>query len=282
MKRYRIALIVVMASLILIFGFAYLSPGPYSDKVVVLMYHHLSPGEETSATISPETFTKHMEMLRDEGFNVIPIQALGKFLDGLEGVPPNAVVITFDDGYESVYEYGYPILKEYGYPATVFMIVSRIGRKEGEIPKLTWEQMLEMQESGISFHNHSYDGHYKVAVNQNGKLKPVLAGEIFDFTTNTKESREARQQRVYQDLKLAKEILEKGLEHPVEFFAAPYGVYDEVTIEAARQAGIRYIFNIKSGAIKKTTDPVYLNRVNAGSPNISAEDLKRSIFKAAR
>lgn len=256
--------------------------GDYTGKVVVLMYHHLDPEETSSATISPEKFGRHLAMLKEEGFNVIPLQQLGDFLAGKAEVPPKAVVITFDDGYESNYHYAYPQLKEYGFPAAVFLIASRIGRSEGEIPKLTWSQIQEMHQAGISFQSHSYDGHYQVPVDFLGRHKAVLAAEIYDPRTGTIEEREARQQRVLLDLRTSKTILEDRLGSPVEYFAAPFGQYDDVTIAAAEEAGFKYIFSIKPGANRRDTNPYKLHRVNAGSPDISAEDLKKLILKAAR
>ena len=37
-------------------------------------------------------------------------------------VPPKTFVVTFDDGYDSVYRNAWPILKELSVPATVFLV----------------------------------------------------------------------------------------------------------------------------------------------------------------
>ena len=38
-----------------------------------------------------------------------------------EPVPPYVVVVTFDDGFESVYEHAWPVLREFRIPATIFV-----------------------------------------------------------------------------------------------------------------------------------------------------------------
>lgn len=263
-------------------GCGFVEKDTYTDQVVVLMYHHLDPEENSSSTISPKKFAQHLAMLKQEGFNVISLQQLGDFLAGNGEVPPKAVVITFDDGYQSNYQYAYPLLKEHEFPAAIFVIVSRIGRTEGEIPKLSWTQIEEMHREGISFQSHSFDGHYTIPTSPEGDEKPFLAAEMYDAGTGAKEGVAQRQQRVYQDLKTSKEILEARLGEPVEYFAAPYGWYDDVTIAAAREAGFKYIFSIKPGANQRNTDPYRLYRINAGSPDISAEELKKTIMKAVR
>lgn len=254
----------------------------YRDKAIVLMYHHLSPGEESSSTISPDKFKSHLDMLKEENFNVISLGDLGRFMEGKAKLPPNAVIITFDDGYRSNYEYAFPALKEHDFPATIFMIVSRIGRTTGEIPKLSWDEMLLMQEHKIDFQSHSYDGHFTVKVNAEGDEKPVLVGEKHDGVTGDKESPDARQLRVYEDLKLSKTLLEEKLGKPVEYFAVPYGWMDAELTKAANDAGLKYLLSIKSGVNVKRTDPNRIFRINAGSPDIDSEKLKKLILKEAK
>ena len=56
------------------------------------------------------------------------------------------VVLTFDDGYRSVYETAYPLLKARGWPFTVFLCPEGIDRGRG--PVMTWDQLREMAAAG--------------------------------------------------------------------------------------------------------------------------------------
>lgn len=130
----------------------------YRGKVVVLMYHNISPTYHGRGAITPETFAAEIAALVRSGHPIIPVQELVAFLHKKDEVPPNAVVITFDDGYEGVYRYAFPALKEFRVPATVFLIGSYIGKKEGF---LTWPQVREMAASGLfTFGGHTFNAHY--------------------------------------------------------------------------------------------------------------------------
>jgi len=68
-------------------------------------------------------------------------------------IKQDEIIITFDDGTSDVYDIVYPLLKQYGFKAIVFIIPHWIGARG----MITWEQAVEMHESGaIDFQSHSY------------------------------------------------------------------------------------------------------------------------------
>ncbi|MEW6624630.1 MAG: polysaccharide deacetylase family protein [Bacillota bacterium] len=251
----------------------------YKDKVAALMYHHIDE-VESSVTITPQRFAQHLEMLEQRGYNVISIDDLREFLEGRKSVPPNAVVLTFDDGYESFYDYAFPILKEKDMSAVVFMIVRHIGVKKGQIPKLDWAQMQEMLAHGMSFHSHTYDSHVYLKINAHGEEQPALVSRAYLAAENRTEAQEEYIERIYTDLEKSKRELEDGLKTRVDFFSVPYGAKNAEVEKVCLDIGMNYIFTIKPGLISSKTDPMSLPRINAGSPDIDAEKLHQLIDKA--
>lgn len=85
----------------------------YRDNVVVLMYHHLSekPMPQFPWILSVDRFEDQMKLLKEEGFHVITMEQYRAFMLNNGSIPDNAVLLTFDDGYESFYEFAFPILK---------------------------------------------------------------------------------------------------------------------------------------------------------------------------
>ena len=62
---------------------------------------------------------------------MVPLSKLLASLTDGESLPPNAVVITIDDAYRSIYKPAYPKLRQYGFPFTVFVgaVILSIGYK---------------------------------------------------------------------------------------------------------------------------------------------------------
>ena len=144
------------------------SAQPQSKIVPILLYHHLAPeGEESGTMVYPATFARHMQLLSEHGFTPVSFEDLIAFVDEGAKLPDHPVIITFDDGYYSNYEYAFPILQEYSFPATIFAVGSSIGHMDNYkdtnhpiTPHFGAEQAKEMAASGlISIHSHTYDMH---------------------------------------------------------------------------------------------------------------------------
>jgi biofilm PGA synthesis lipoprotein PgaB len=133
----------------------------FKNQVAVLEYHDINPNE-SAYSISPEHFQQHLQALKSNHYNVISMDEFIEFLNGSKTVPPNAVVITFDDGYESFYKYAYPILKKENMTATEFLIVSYVGASNSGLAFLNWEEAKEMKQYGFSFYSHTYHSHDSV------------------------------------------------------------------------------------------------------------------------
>ncbi|WP_025209481.1 polysaccharide deacetylase family protein [Hippea sp. KM1] len=152
-------------------------------SIPVLLYHHINYDDDV-LSIPPELFEEHLKFLKSEGYEGITKEQLGQYLiDGKKSWKDKAVLITFDDGYLDTWVYAYPLLKKYGFQAMAFIVTWTIEEDEycgfnledywnGKIKKenipncsstysiehgykiktvrrLCWEEVREMERSGI-------------------------------------------------------------------------------------------------------------------------------------
>ncbi len=102
----------------------------------VLLYHRVNDAADPIFdTVPVRSFDAQMALLVRH-FNVLSLDDL---LDrrARNDVPPRAVAITFDDGYEDNYANAFPILTRLGLPATVFLTSGTVGSKD-----LLWHDRL--------------------------------------------------------------------------------------------------------------------------------------------
>jgi peptidoglycan/xylan/chitin deacetylase (PgdA/CDA1 family) len=252
----------------------------YTNKVVVLMYHSVREDYEYDHCINKDVFYNHMKMLENSGFNVITLDTFISFMEGKSQVPDNAVLITFDDGYEDFYNLAYPVLKDRNLSATMFMITSTIGDKTGWNPKIDLQQMEEMTEYNIYFQSHSHNAH-KYIEGSNGKEDAYLITRTFN-ENNLPETFEEYYDRVYHDLAKSKEVLDELLKQDTKVLAVPYGKANSTVYEIANSVGLDYNFTIKPGVVTKNIAKMSLPRINAGYSSITGEELKNIILRNVR
>lgn len=243
----------------------------YRDQVAVLMYHHLSekPMPQFPWVLSADHFEDQMKLLDQEGFHVITMEQYREFMLNHGKVPDNAVLLTFDDGYESFYTVAFPILQKYGYTAVNFVIVSTIDHPDKySVPKLTWDQMREMKRAGMGFYSHTYDLHHYGIVDAEGGQRPAASALLYVDDENRNELNEEYYSRVTRDLAKAEQRLTEELGNTDSAIAFPFGSYSDRLLAACDSIGIQLKFRIQDG-INSRTD-LNASRINGGSQSLTA------------
>lgn len=185
-----------------------LSTGVLADHGVILMYHHVDDNTPASTSVTPAQFRRHLDYIEDNGFVVVPLTELLDSLYGDGAVPDNAVAITFDDAYQSIYREALPALESRNMPFTVFVATQAVDQKHDS--SLTWEELRQLQASGLaSFGAHSVTHEHLLRGSEHG---------ITDAWT-------ARVSREIDDSVARLEAQLPGVS--VRSFAWPFGEYSE-------------------------------------------------------
>lgn len=186
-----------------------------ASSLPILTFHALDD-RDSVISFSPRLFQRSLAKLHEHGYRTM---SLPQAVDGLrrgEPFPDCALVITFDDGYHSVYEQAFPVLQRYGMTATVFLTVgtkgnteppARLPSMEGR-PMLSWGEIREMHRWGIEMGSHTL-------------THPDL----------TRWPRD----RMETEVRDSKVIIQEALGAPVSSFAYPYGFCDRPSRDCARQ-----------------------------------------------
>ena len=89
----------------------------------VLLYHSLSrDGRRDALTVSENQLEQQFRYLREKGYSAISLSELIDYCDGKRPLPPNPVLITFDDGFRNNAEIAYPLAKKYGQKINLFVV----------------------------------------------------------------------------------------------------------------------------------------------------------------
>ncbi len=221
-------------------------------SAVILQYHHVSDSTPPSTSISPAQFRVHMQYLKDNHFNVVPLSEVIDAIKSKNPLKDKTVAITFDDAYIDILTQGKPILDEYNFPFTIFVnpaIIERSSHKKS--PKnLTWQQLKVLADSGVIIANHGFE-HDSVA----------------RITSNHSESiSEAKWLEKQGELLLKSEaIIKEKTGQSWQYFAYPYGEYTPAIQHWVKQHDF-VAFSQQSGAAGINSDLTSIPRFPASQP----------------
>ena len=257
-------IIICTLSLFSAFAFA-------QDRYGVLAYH--SVVDESAAknqkhyfpqTISAQMLIKHFNWLKENGYNVISWQQVIDAENGKGTLPDNAVLLSFDDGYETMYNVVFPLLKAYNYPAVFAPVTGWLdtpaNKKIAYADKMldrsvfaTWSQVKEMEQSGlVEVASHTHNLHNGINANPSGgQLPAVIAPE---YKNGKYETEDAYKNRLKSDFTRSAQTLINHIGKKPRVIVWPYGQFNDVAVQLARQAGMPHHFSLGDKIINKVGD----------------------------
>ncbi len=206
---------------------------------LILQYHDISKGFSFNPGVLPVSFfKKHIIELKFFNFNNLDFVDFCSFQNESRN-KGNSVLITFDDGYKSVFENAMPIMDTLGFKGIVFVVTNYLGSRSNwevplltSIPHLNIEEIKMLRNKGWIIGSHS---HYHK-----------------DLTwMSIKELR--------ADIETSKMMLEDILGETVTFFSYPFGKYNERVKDVLRETGFKYAFK-SSGTFSSFIDPLEIPR----------------------
>ena len=248
----------------------------------VLCYHDV----QEDVRVNPDPYAvdgaqlvAQFAWLRENGYRVISLDDVLAAREGRRALPPKAVILTFDDGYRSVYTRVFPLLKLFKYPAIVALSGRWLDAAPGETVEydgkpvarerfLSWEQIREMADSGlVEMASHTYDLHRGVPANPQGSLIPALIA--YRYNNGVYEGEPAHLARLRADLARNSTLIESKTGRRPRVMAWPFGRDSMQAIEVARELGMPVTMSLVSGAndLKKDLSRVRRDQL-VGNPTL--------------
>lgn len=223
--------------------------------LVILQYHHVDDHTPKSTSVSPDVFEAHLEFIEQNNFKVVSITELREYLRK-KSIPDGTVVITFDDGYRSIYTEAYPRLKKRNWPFTVFINTKPHDEKNPQY--IQWDELREMAKNGAVIANHS-DSH------------PHMIRRGSDETVKAWANWRERQ------IDFAEQRIKKEIGKSDKLFAYPFGEYDNALEKMLERKGY-LAFGQQSGPVALTSDPQLIPRFAFGGAYGQGDDFADKLF----
>jgi poly-beta-1,6-N-acetyl-D-glucosamine N-deacetylase len=258
----------------------------YRDRVVVLTYHHVTDASDQRYVIGAEQFREHMTFLFENNFHPISLAEFVRFVE--TGVLPteNAVLLTFDDGYESYYTHAFPVMQQYRFPSVNFAILGRLRdteerKREKMTTPLSRPQVKEMLQTGlVEIASHTYSLHDERARNEWGDLGPETAPVYMEELKRLEDEQEYRN-RLYVDFTMSRVGLSDLVGKQVQAISLPFGYSNDIVLDIAKQAGYRFVFNSNRGVVTAQVNPLSIPRYDVGIREMDVPKLQ-ALFQTVK
>jgi len=208
--------------------------------------------------VRPKQFEAQLRGLLDRGFQFWPLREVLRQRANHKTIPSKTIVVTFDDGYQSVYFNARPILNRLQIPATVFVSTAYL---DTEVP-------FAFDEWGVTNCDKLPLSAYCALTM--AQCLEMADDDLCDFGAHTHTHRDFRGKpdEFREDLQLSVDIVRKrfGIDDvPFAFpFGSPHkGFAGDDLVEAAKTTGVTCGLTTEAVVVDAAADPFRWGRFNA-------------------
>lgn len=195
------------------------------QQVPVLCYHRIQDdGKAADYTVLTDVFKAQLKILADSGYHSVLPDQLYDYLAKGKPLPSKPFMLTFDDTRLEHFTIAAPEMEKYGFKGVFFAMTIPIGKPN----YMSAEQIKALADKGHVVGSHTWDHH---------NVKKLI-GE--DWVKQIAEP---------------KERLEKITGKPVEYFAYPFGEWNDTA--ALRVKGGHFKAAFQLTAKRSETEPLY-------------------------
>lgn len=183
---------------------------PFDINIPILAYHKIDQTAPTEWYVTADQFARQMDVLQAYGYQTISLDDYMDYTQGVGQPPEKPIILTFDDGFQGLFDYAAPILKERNMSATFFIITGKVAETAAQRQDnqdwqpaeplayhLIWPEVVSLNEDGFPIESHTVS-------------HPALTG-----LSSAQQQYELNQSR--------QDIQTHLPQNPTRFFAYPYG-----------------------------------------------------------
>lgn len=207
-------------------------------SVPILEYHEANYVPGDIATLKPGQFLSEIQWLHAQGFHTINFGQLYAAMYHGYQLPSKPILLSFDDGYESVYLRVFPILKKYQDMATLFIVTGfthTSPNRNKKFPTLTTSELQQMQQSSLV--------------------------DIECHTVSHRDLATLSDPEATFEIEHSAQILQSIVHHPMLFFCYPDGGYTKQTLAIMSHSGYLLAVTQHQGYAQIGQGPLTLHRI---------------------
>ena len=160
------------------------SHGKYlGQSITSLLYHQVTENADARDKVDVDNFEKQMAYLKSAGFTPISAKDYNNWKNNNFDLPKKPIMVTFDDGWGSVYNKAYPIMTKYNMKGTVFINSAYADQSEGAPSYMTWEELKTLHNNGWDMQSHGINHVNMLTLNED-QFRRQLVNSKTEISSN--------------------------------------------------------------------------------------------------
>lgn len=225
-----------------------------------------------ATAVDAKDLVQQLSWIEQNGYHPISLQQIVDARAGKKPLPDKAVLLTFDDGFESMYTQVFPLLKQFNYPALIAIVGDWIQTPQNQAVQfgdihvsrdqfVNWDQVREMMKSGlVEVASHTHSLHQGIPANPQGNLMPAAVSRFYSPQNTQYENDADYAKRVKDDLKRSAELIERETGKRPRAIVWPYGANNQLANRLAAEVGMPISLNLEPGPNTPDDDPRIIRR----------------------
>ncbi len=210
------------------------SAEPEHIALPVVMYHQITknPARAGKYCVTLSELEDDLAYIKERGYNTITVGQLIDWVYDSQPLPEKPIIITFDDGYETVYSYLLPLLEKYDMCAVASVVgayadlFTQLDDHTLSYSYMNWQEISELANGNrIEIQNHSYDLHKLNNSGRNG-AKKVSGESVHEYSAF-----------LNYDLGKMQSLTEEKTGYKPRVFTYPYGCYSKESKDILKSMG---------------------------------------------
>jgi biofilm PGA synthesis lipoprotein PgaB len=212
-------------------------------------------GDLDDDAVTVDRLISFFEWLRAHDWHPISLDDVDAARRGKKPLPERAILITFDDGYRSLYTRVFPLVLAYRIPIVAALVGSWLDAPmdatvrygDRDVPRsrfLSREEMREMAHSGlVEFASHSFNLHTGIRGNPQGNEFAAASSRRFTPGRGY-ESDTAFRRRISEDLMRSRDQLRSLVGRAPRTMVWPFGRYNGAAVEVIKDLGFEFALTL--------------------------------------
>lgn len=203
-----------------------------TTSAVILAYHRIGEDYVPDENLRTEQFQEQINTIISGNYSVLPLSTIIDSFENKTPLPPKSLAITFDGGFKSVLRNAVPLLLEHNLPFTIFF-ASDLASSNNPL-FINWDDIDTLARNDLvtlGVHPSSY-----------ARLHDMPGSEM------------------QAQLNKAKIAFRARFDREPDFYAYPFGEYNQNYITAIKNQGYHAAFGLNSGVAHREQDLLTLPR----------------------